>query len=420
MPESPYPMISIDEALAIILGEVRPLPVVTLPFDQALGLVLAEDIFAAEPMPPFAAASVDGFAVIAADGPGLRRIVGDQMAGYMADVRVEPGTAARVTTGAPIPPGADAMIMVEQTEEKDGHVNILVDEIQAGANVRPIGQDIEQGQLVLPKGTVLGPAELGLLGTVGKARVSVYRRPRVAVMSTGDEIVEPYETPRPGQIRDANRFTLMGAVRQAGAEPVDLGIVKDKAGSLEAIIERGLAQADALLTSGGVSMGQLDLVKPYLASRGTVHFGRVNTKPGKPVTFATVDGKYCFAMPGFPVSALVSFEVFVRPALLKMAGHRQIYRPREKAILAHKFSHTAARTEFQRVVLTRRADGTLTASTTGFQGSGRLLSMVGANGLVVLPHGQGDFEAGTVVEAVILGPVEMETSQVGPYGPDTA
>lgn len=409
MPESPYPMILIEEALALVERHTPLLPAVTLPFDQALGLVLAENIFAAEPMPPFPAASVDGFAVIAADGPGLRRIVGDQMAGYVAEVRVQPGTAARVTTGAPIPPGADTMVMVEQTEEKNGQVQIQADDLQPGSNIRPIGQDIETGQLVLPAGTVLGPAELGLLGTVGKTEVTVYRRPKVAVMSTGDEIVEPHELPRPGQIRDANRFTLMGAVHQAGADPIDLGIVKDKANSLQATIERGLAEADALLTSGGVSMGQLDLVKPYLASRGTVHFGRVNTKPGKPVTFATVDGKPCFAMPGFPVSALVSFEVFVRPALLKMAGHTRIYRSREKAILAHPTRHSAARTEFQRVVLTRRqSDGLLLASTTGFQGSGRLLSMVGANGLIILPHGQGDFEAGAVVETLILGPVDWE------------
>jgi molybdopterin molybdotransferase len=399
-------MIPIEEALAIIQREVQPLPAVTMPFNQALGLVLAEDVFADEPMPPFAAASVDGFAVIAADGPGPRRIVGNQIAGHVAELRIEPGTAARVTTGAPIPSGADTMVMVEQTEEKDGQVNILADDIQAGANIRPVGEDIEAGQRVLAKGTILGPAELGLLGTVGKTKVLVHRRPIVAVMSTGDEIVEPSEKPQRGQIRDANRFTLMSVARQVGAETLDLGIVKDKEGSLQETIERGLAEADALLTSGGVSMGQRDLVKPYLASRGTVHFGRVNTKPGKPVTFATVDGKPCFAMPGFPVSALVSFEVFVRPALLKMAGHSQIYRPGEKAVLAHEVKHNAERTEFQRVILTRQPDGALSASTTGFQGSGRLLSMVGANGLIILPHGQGDFAAGSVVEAVILGSIE--------------
>jgi molybdenum cofactor synthesis domain-containing protein len=379
-----------------------------MPFQEALGLVLAEDVFADAPMPPFAAARVDGFAVVAADGPGLRRIVGDQTAGYIADVRVGSGAAARVTTGAPIPPGANAMVMVEETEEENGQVNIFAKDIQPGANVRPVGEDLEAGQLVLAKGTVLGPPELGLLGTVGKAEVSVHRRPVVAVMSTGNEIVEPHEKPKLGQIRDANRFTLMAAVRQAGVDPIDLGIVRDQKGYLEETIERGLVEADALVTSGGVSMGDLDLVKPYLATRGTLHFGRVNTKPGKPVTFVTVDGKPCFAMPGFPVSALVSFEVFARPALLKMAGHTQTHRLREAAVLEHTFKHTPERTEFQRVVLTRQASGALTASTTGFQGSGRLLSMVGANGLVVLPRGHGDFEAGTVVEAVILGPVEVE------------
>jgi molybdenum cofactor synthesis domain-containing protein len=298
--------------------------------------------------------------------------------------------------------------MVEETEPSGDQVDILSAELQPGANIRPVGQDIEAGQRVLARGTVLGPAELGLLGTVGKVEVIVYRRPVVAVMSTGDEIVEPHEKPQPGQIRDANRFTMMGLVQQAGGVPLDLGIVRDKAGSLAEIIERGLKEADALLTSGGVSMGQLDLVKPYLASRGTVHFGRVNTKPGKPVTFATVDGKPCFAMPGFPVSAMVSFEVFVRPALLKMAGHPYIYRPREKATLAHRFSHSAARTEFQRVVLTRKADGSLVAASTGFQGSGRLLSMSGANGLVILPHGQDDFEAGSIVDVLIIDRIEME------------
>ncbi|MDX1520912.1 MAG: molybdopterin molybdotransferase MoeA, partial [Anaerolineae bacterium] len=298
-----------------------------------------------------------------------------------------------------------AMIMVEETEEADGRVNIMVTGVQPGNNIRPVGQDIEVGQRVLAQGTVIGPAEMGLLGTVGKTEVRVYRRPTVAVMSTGDEIVEPYQTPRPGQIRDANRFTLMNAVRQAGAIPFDLGIVSDKHGSLQDTIERALAEADVLLTSGGVSMGQLDLVKPYLASRGTVHFGRVNTKPGKPVTFATVDGKPCFAMPGFPVSALVSFEIFVRPALLQMAGHPHTQRVREKARLAHDVSHSAARTEFQRVVLNRDDEGRLVASTTGFQGSGRLLSMSGANGLIILPHGQDDFTAGTEVDAVIIDTV---------------
>ncbi|RME79368.1 MAG: molybdopterin molybdenumtransferase MoeA [Chloroflexi bacterium] len=406
MPESPYPMIPVEEALDIVAREVRRLPVETRRFDQALGQVLAEDVHASEPLPPFPASVVDGYAVVAADGPGWRRLVGDQMAGYVAGLRVEPGTAARVTTGAPIPPGADAMVMIEETEERDGQVHIMTPHIRPGDNIRPVGQDIEAGQLVLPAGTVLGPAELGLLATVGRTEVQVYRRPVVAVMSTGDEIVEPDEPLSPGQIRDANRFTLMSLVTLSGGIPLDLGIVRDKEHTLAQTIERGLAQADALLTSGGVSMGQLDLVKPYLAARGTLHFGRVNTKPGKPVTFATVDGKPCFAMPGNPVSAMVSFELFVRPALLKMAGHSRIYRPRQQAVLAHPVKHSPDRTEFQRVRLTRRSDGMLVASTTGGQASSRLLSMVGANGLIRLPHGRGDFEAGETVEAIILDSID--------------
>jgi len=407
-------MIEIETALAMIAQVVKPLDPVTMPFDQALGLVLAEDVFAAEAMPPFRAASVDGFAVIAADGAGWRNITGEQMAGSMHDLVVTPGSAARVTTGAPIPPGADCMIMVEETQEADGRVNILTSQPQVGSNIRPIGQDIEAGQLVLARGKLLGPAELGLLATVGQTQVQVYRRPVVAVMSTGDEIVAPDNALKPGQIRDANRYTMMSLVRQAGAEPLDMGIIRDQQDGVERNIEQALAKADVLLTSGGVSMGQLDLVKPYLASRGTVHFGRVNTKPGKPVTFATVTplasplnqggdrGVPCFAMPGFPVSAMVCFELFVRPALLQMMGHEQIYRPRQSVILAHSFRHDAARTEFHRVILRRRADGQLEAASTGAQGSGRLLSLSAANGLVILPHGHGDYEAGAVVEAMLL------------------
>ncbi|MDM8527140.1 molybdopterin molybdotransferase MoeA [Anaerolineales bacterium HSG24] len=402
MSKSPYPMIPIEDALAHIERHVKRLPIVSMPFEQALGLVLAEDVFADEPMPPFPAAAVDGYAVIAENGPGWHRIVGDQMAGYIAEIEVTSGTAARVTTGAPIPPGATAMIMIEETEEQDGRVNIKTDPIEVGAYIRPIGLDIQQGQQALAEGTQLGPAELGLLATVGRTNVEVYRRPVVAVMSTGDEIVEPHEIPERGQIRDSNRFTLMSLVKQTGATVLDMGIISDKQHRLESQIETALTQADMLMTSGGVSMGQLDLVKPYFAQRGTIHFGRVNTKPGKPVTFATVDGVPCFGMPGFPVSAMVSFEIFVYPALRTMMGHPDRHHPRQKAMLEHTFRHAPYRTEFHRVNLYRNQEGQLTATSTGFQGSGRLLSMVEANGFVILPHGKSDYETGSMVEAVLL------------------
>lgn len=410
MPESPYPMIPVEQAINIILQEVHPLPPVRVSFTNALGLVLAEDVQALEPMPPFRAASVDGYAVIAADPTPVRRIAGDQSAGYVDDLRVTSGTAVRVTTGAPVPSGADAVVMVELTEEQDGYVNITAG-VESGSNIRPVGQDLVSGQLVLAQGTALGAPEVGLLAMIGKTEVLVHPAPRVGVMSTGDELVEPDISPKPGQIRDANRFSLMGAVREAGGIPVDLGRITDETGTLHETIERGRHLADALLTSGGVSMGQLDLVKPYLAERGKIHFGRVRAKPGKPVTFATLDGVPVFAMPGFPVSALVSFEIYVRPALLKMAGHTHLHRPRRRVALAHDVSHSAGRTEFQRAIVTPNAPGHYTAVTTGFQGSGRLLSMHGANALLVLPYQEGNFPAGTEVEAIITGPMQDISAQ---------
>lgn len=397
-------MIPVEQAISLILQEIHPLPPIQVSFSDALGLVLAEDVHTAEPAPPFRAASVDGYAVIASDPAPVRRIVGDQSAGYLSDVKVTPGTAVRVTTGAPIPQGADAVVMVEFTEAQGDSVAIKAD-ADPGDNIRPIGQDLAVGQRVLAKGVSLEAAEIGLLATIGKTQVLVHPAPRVGVMSTGDELVEPDVAPQPGQIRDANRFSLMSAVREAGGVPIDLGKVTDEPGALQATIKRGLRLADAVLTSGGVSMGQLDLVKPYLAERGKIHFGRVRAKPGKPVTFATLEGVPVFAMPGFPVSALVSFEIYVRPALRKMAGHTHLQRPRRRVTLTHAVAHAAGRTEFQRAIVTRHADGRHTAETTGFQGSGRLISMHGANALLILPHQQGDFPAGAEIEAIITGPL---------------
>jgi molybdenum cofactor synthesis domain-containing protein len=397
-------MIPVEEALDLVLQAVHPLPPMHVPFNDALGLVLAEDVHAPEPMPSFRSASVDGYAVIAADPVAIRQVVGDQSAGYVDDVQVTPGTAVRVTTGAPIPPGADAMVMVEFTQEQDGYVEIKT-RVESGSNIRPVGQDLARGQLVLKQGTLLGAPDIGLLAMIGKTSVLVYPAPRVGVMSTGDELVEPGNPLKPGQIWDANRFSLMSAVRETGGIPIDLGRVTDETGDLQDTIQRGLSLADALLTSGGVSMGQLDLVKPYLAEHGKIHFGRVRAKPGKPVTFATLDGVPVFAMPGFPVSALVSFEIYVRPALLKMAGRIHLHRPRLRVTLNHDVPHTAGRTEFQRAIVTHSTGGQYTAVTTGFQGSGRLLSMHGANALLVLPYQQADFAAGIEVEAIITGPL---------------
>jgi molybdenum cofactor synthesis domain-containing protein len=407
MRESSYPMISVDEALRHVLDNVEPLPAVEQRFDQARGQALAEDVGAVEPLPPFCAATVDGFAVVAADGEEARALVGEQFAGSEAGVTLQRGQAARITTGAPVPDGADAVMMVEWSHEADGQVR-FTRTVEAGAYIRPVGSDIEAGQRVLERGTVLNAPEIGLLATVGAVTVRVHRRPVVGIMSTGDELVEPDAAPGAGQIRDSNRFSLIAAVQESGCDAVDLGIAPDTEEALLEFAQGGLARCDVMVTSGGVSMGERDLVKPLLEQRGTVHFGRVNTKPGKPVTFGTLQEKPFFALPGNPVSSLVSFEIFVRPALLKMSGYRERawQRATVKAILEEDTRHTADRTEYQRAILRYvPTDGRFYARTTGSQSSSRLLSMLRANALLVLPSGQADFAAGELVEALVTGPL---------------
>ncbi|MEP7200256.1 MAG: gephyrin-like molybdotransferase Glp [Chloroflexota bacterium] len=403
MTQSKYELISVADALRIVLANAQPLAPVRVLLSAAQGLVLAADAVAQDNMPPFASAGVDGFALRVADGRGNRTYRGEQMAGAVTGLTVGAGDAIRITTGAPVPPGADAIVMVEVAEERNGEV-VLHHLPSIGDGIRPIGQDIRAGEVVLRAGTPLGPAEIGLLATIGKAEVMAHPRPRVAVFSTGDELIEVSAPLAPGKIRDSNRYALVAAVRNAGAEPVSLGIARDNPSDVEAKLGEALAQADAVISSGGVSMGKLDLVKPSLERRGVVHFGRVTMKPGKPITFVTVGAKPVFALPGFPVSSLVSFELFVRPALLRMAGHASVERPRIMLTLAHDVEHDAARTEFQRAIATLH-DGQVTATTTGHQGSGRLLSLVGANVLLILPIGRGDFAKGETVEALVVGEI---------------
>ena len=401
-----YDTIEPEMALSMVLRQTPRLAPRIVSTFEALDLVLAEDVHATEDLPPFPCSIKDGFAVIAADTSNPRRLVGEQTAGYVADLRVKPGTCVRITTGAPMPPGADAVIMVEYTEEADGKVT-LHRQVRRNAEVRPVAQDIAEGQQVLQAGACLGPQEIGLLASLGRTSVLAHPRPQVAVLSSGNEIIEPDALPGPGQIRDSNRYTLMAAVRRAGAEAVSLGIGSDTREALSDKIVEGLATCDALVTSGGVSMGKLDLIKPILETIGQVHFGRVNMKPGKPLTFATVADKPVFALPGFPVSSLVAFEIFVRPALRQMAGHQYVLRPRVPVTLAAGLQGDTGRPEFHRVQLTRTPEG-LTARSTGMQSSARLLSMVGANGLLALPKRAEPFAAGETVDAILLDHPETE------------
>jgi molybdenum cofactor synthesis domain-containing protein len=404
--ESPYPMVPIDEAQRVIASHVTPLAAGDLDIltEAAEGRVLAEDVYAGGPLPDVPKSAVDGYALRAADGTAARRVLAEVTAGAVAGLSVEAGTAVRIMTGAPLPPGADAVIMVEQTEEREGLL-LIGRAVAPGEAVHTVGQDIAAGQRVLARGTAIGAAEIGLLATVGRTRVSAYRQPVVAVLATGDEVYEPDGEQLPGGVRDSNRYALMVAAREAGCETISLGIARDDEAVQRRAIQEGLERADVLITSGGVSMGTRDLIKPLLAELGTVHFGRIAFKPGKPTTFATVGGKLAFGLPGYPVSSLVSFEVFVRPALRRLQGDARPERPRVRVALAAPITPSPDRPEYQRVMV-RQEGGRLVARSTGAQGSSRLLSLHGANGLLLVPPGERRYEAGEELEALLTGPLE--------------
>jgi molybdopterin molybdotransferase len=401
-----YPMLPFEDAWLRIAAALAPLPPVCKPLSLVSGLVLAEDIIAQESMPPFAAASMDGYALLSSDASSERSITGEQDAGVKLDLAVTEGTAVRVMTGAPLPAGADAVIPFEETMEAAGVVR-LHSAARPGANVRPVGQDIAAGEIALPQGSVLGPAEIGLLATLGRSEVLVHPRPRVSILSTGDELVPVDVEPRPGQIRDSNTSALLAAATACGFDAVTLSHpIGDDAIELEQALVEALAGSDMLVTSGGVSMGTCDLVKPLLARLGEVLIGRVAIKPGKPLTFAMVQGKPVFGLPGFPVSSLVCFEQFVRPALHLLGGRRLLWRPCVEVCLAQTLRHDPERTEFQRAIVESDLEG-FTAHSTGAQCSGRLKSLVGANALLILPVGMGDFPAGSRVMAFLINQPEV-------------
>ncbi len=398
---SAYPMVSVAEAAQMILERAQPLGTERVALKDARGRFLAQDITADEDLPGLPRSSVDGYAVIAGDDAQALEVLEEVTAGRLAHAQVRRGTAVRIMTGGTLPPGADAVVMVEEVEETNGHA-VLQHRPRAGENVHPPGMDLTRGQGVLETGSRIGAAELGLLATVGCTQVPVWRKPRVAVLATGDELVEPDQVPPPGSVRDSNRYALMAATQEAGAEIAWHAHALDDEGELERAMRTGLDSADVLLTSGGVSMGTRDLIKPLLETMATIHFGRVSFKPGKPLTFATTrEGKLAFGLPGFPVSSLVTFEVFVRPALLKLGGAANVQRPRVEVELEHEIRTDAVRPEYQRAMV-RWHNGKFTARTTGLQSSSRLMSIVGANALLELDPGGETLPEGTMVRALLL------------------
>ena len=404
---SDYPMVSIPEAWQRISAALAPLPPVRKSLVCAAGLVLAEDIIAENSMPPFAAATMDGYAVISSDVSLEKSIIGEQDAGVKLDLSVGQGTAVRIMTGAPLPACADAVVPFENTEEKEDVVRLQVIP-KPGENVRPVGLDIMAGETVLPKGFVLGPAEVGLLAALGHAEVIVHPRPRISILATGNELVTGDKILKPGQIRDSNSVALSAAAAACGFEVITAPRpIKDDINKIEQALVEALSNSDMIITSGGVSMGKLDLVKPLLAKLGDVLIGRVAMKPGKPLTFAMLQGKPAFGLPGFPVSSLVCFEQFVRPALRLMSGLNLLWRPCVEVCLAEHLQHDPDRTEFQRAIVKSDHDGFI-AYSTGSQSSGRLKSLVGANALLILPIGTGDVPAGSRVKAFLINQPETQ------------
>ena len=415
-------MLSVEEARSRILEMFQPLESERKPILEALGQVLAEDVSSPMSIPPLANSAMDGYAVQSSDITGATpdtptslRVIGQVAAGQLPQNEVVPGTAVRIMTGGPIPPGADTVVPFEDTDEYDlkssgmGLSDIAEIKVNIGAsegsNVRPAGQDISKGQTVLKKGMLLRPSEIGVLASVGRDMVEVVRRPVVAVIATGDELLEPGGPIAPGKIYDSNSYSVAAAVLRYGGVPLFLGIARDNLESMNAKLEEGL-DADLLLTSAGVSRGDYDIVKDLLASRGKVAFWSVRMRPAKPLAFGVFPrpgGRLVphVGLPGNPVSALVAFEELVRPAILRMLGRTDLEKPTIRAELEDDVVNTDGRRVFARVVVTRR-DGRYYACLTGDQGSGVLTSMALANGLAICPEDVPRMKAGEVVDVQML------------------
>ncbi len=415
-------MISVEEALEKVLSYVDVLEAEEVPILESQGQVLAEDIISHINIPPLDNAAMDGYAVKADDTRGASartprslRVIDTVSAGSISQKKVMPGTAIRIMTGAPVPGSADSVVRFEDTDEAQrrgpdtDEIGILC-EVKPGLNIRKAGEDIVRGAVVLKKGTVLRPAEIGVLASLGMSKAKVIRRPVVAVLATGNELVE-IERPLPaGKIYNSNTYSVASLVRRYGGIPKILGIALDNEESLVAKLRQGL-DSDMLITSGGVSAGDYDMVKDVLASEGEITFWTVRMKPGKPLAFGALKGidkkgkaKRIphLGLPGNPVSSMVTFELFARPAMLKMMGKKNLAKPAIEAVLEEPVVNTDGRRCYIRAIVTKR-DGQYYARVTGPQGSGILTSMSLANGLVIIPEDTPGAKAGEIVKVMMLG-----------------
>ena len=412
-------MITVEEALDTILAQVRVLGTERVDILSSRGRVLAENIISALNVPPLDNSSMDGYAVRAGDVAGAvpghpvtLTVIGDLPAGYTARQAVGPGQALRIMTGAPVPEGADTVIMQENTSSQGSAVAIRQGE-KAGVNIRRAGEDIKQGALLFPAGTFVRPAHIGIMASIKRAMVSVYQRPRVAILSTGDELVDIDGDLGQGKIVTSNSYSLMSLVAEAGGTPVMLGIARDTKDALRERLLEGL-HADIIISSGGVSVGDYDFVKDVLQELGAdMKFWKVLMRPGQPLAFGVIGGRPAFGLPGNPVSAMVSFEQFVRPAMRKMSGYKKLFRPLLEAVAQEDVPAKPGRKFFVRCRL-KRVDGAWQATTTGEQGSGILMSMAEASGLMVVPETTGRIKAGDRVMVQVLDP-ELGYSETPNY-----
>lgn len=408
-------MILFDQALAKILREIKPLKTETVKLDESLGRILSEDVYAGCNIPGFDNSAMDGFALKAYDSRGASKdsptfleVIENLKAGDVSSRTIKTKQAIRIMTGAPLPKGADSVVMVEDTGKTEGTLRKaggdiieVYKKVRAGENIRRAAEDIRKGELVLRRGLLLKPAHIGILASLGRAKVKVTRRPKVAVLATGDEVVDVGKKLTPGKIRSSNSYTLISQILECGGIPKNLGIVGDKPHQLENKIKAGL-DCDVILTSGGVSVGDYDLVKDILAKMGTnICFWKVAMRPGKPLVFGTIKGIPVFGLPGNPVSSMVSFEIFVRPAILKMLGQKDGLRKEAEAVLEGDIKKKKGLRYFVRAN-TRWQQGKFVTDTTGPQGSARLKSMALANSLIILPEEDEHIEKGRRVAVRFL------------------